>query len=324
MVGLSPDPTVRATAAGPHGGLRLRHHAGQPDGRRGARQPGVADARRAAGGPLEIVDVFRRPRPCPPSSTRRSRSARRRSGCSSAARREAAARARAAGLEFVAGPLHQDGALPLVRRAQLGRPRHRRRRRPAARSAGALPEDRGPRLRVRHPADPRRPARRPDHRRAGACRSTRRRPTSSRTPTTPPSSSTCNRFGNIYTRIINPTTAAFEERMARARGRRRRARDLVGHGCPDDRDADAARAGRRDRLLAAPLRRHVQPVRRSRCRASASTTRFVDPHDLRRVRAARSTPRTRLLYAETIGNPRIDVLDIAAGGADRRRTPACR
>jgi O-acetylhomoserine (thiol)-lyase len=41
------------------------------------------------------------------------------------------------------------------------------------------------------------------------------------------------------------------------------------------------------------------------------TTTFVDPHDLDAVRAA-VTERTVLLYAETIGNPRIDVLDIAA------------
>ena len=38
--------------------------------------------------------------------------------------------------------------------------------------------------------------------------------------------------------------------------------------------------------------------------------RFVDPHDLDAVRAA-IDERTRVLYAETIGNPRIDVLDIA-------------
>ena len=38
---------------------------------------------------------------------------------------ESAARARAAGLEVVRGPLHQDGALPLLRRAQRGRALHR-------------------------------------------------------------------------------------------------------------------------------------------------------------------------------------------------------
>ena len=37
---------------------------------------------------------------------------------------------------------------------------------------------------------------------------------------------------------------------------------------------------------------------------------FVDPHDLDAVRGA-IDERTRVLYAETIGNPRIDVLDIA-------------
>jgi len=43
-------------------------------------------------------------------------------------------------------------------------------------------------------------------------------------------------------------------------------------------------------------------------------TRFVDPHDLDAVRAAIG-PQTRFLFTETIGNPRIDVPDIAALGA---------
>src|SRR5438128_1752557 len=43
-------------------------------------------------------------------------------------------------------------------------------------------------------------------------------------------------------------------------------------------------------------------------------TTFVDPEDAENFRRA-ITPRTRLLYGETIGNPRINVLDIAAVAA---------
>ncbi len=43
------------------------------------------------------------------------------------------------------------------------------------------------------------------------------------------------RFGNIYTRIMNPTNAAFEERR-----RDGRAGNGVGHGGADGDDADAA------------------------------------------------------------------------------------
>jgi O-acetylhomoserine (thiol)-lyase len=40
-------------------------------------------------------------------------------------------------------------------------------------------------------------------------------------------------------------------------------------------------------------------------------TTFVDPDNPENFRSA-ITPRTRLLYAETIGNPRVNVLDISA------------
>ena len=48
------------------------------------------------------------------------------------------------------------------------------------------------------------------------------------------------RFGNIYTRIMNPTTAAFEERVARPGRRHRRVGNLIGHGGPDGDDDDPA------------------------------------------------------------------------------------
>ena len=49
-------------------------------------------------------------------------------------------------------------------------------------------------------------------------RSTRRRATRSGTPTTPPPSSGSSEPGNIYTRIMNPTQAVLEERLATLEG----------------------------------------------------------------------------------------------------------
>ena len=116
------------------------------------------------------------------------------------------------------------------------------------------------------------------------------------------------RFGNIYTRIMNPTTAVFEERMASLeRG--------VG--------ALATSSGQAAQLLAvtslAQAGDHI--VSSSTLYGGTYTqfdisfrrigieTTFVDPEDPENFRRA-ITPKTRLLYGETIGNPRLNVLDI--------------
>ncbi len=119
-----------------------------------------------------------------------------------------------------------------------------------------------------------------------------------------------NRFGNTYTRIVNPTTAVFEERVASLEGGVGALATASGLAANivafltllengDEIVSSANLYGGTHNQLAIQLPR------------LGITTRFVDPHDLAAVRAA-VTDRTRILYAETIGNPRIDVLDIAA------------
>jgi O-acetylhomoserine (thiol)-lyase len=118
------------------------------------------------------------------------------------------------------------------------------------------------------------------------------------------------RFGNIYTRIMNPTTAVFEERMAALeRG--------VG--------ALAVSSGQAAQFIAlmSLLQNGDEIVAASTLYGGTYTqfdvsfrrlgiqTTFVEPDDPENFRRA-ITPRTRLLYGETIGNPRINVLDIAA------------
>jgi O-acetylhomoserine (thiol)-lyase len=130
-----------------------------------------------------------------------------------------------------------------------------------------------------------------------------------------------NRFGNIYTRIMNPTTAVFEERVASLEG---------GVGALATASGLAAQAvaimtllQTGDEIVAS---QHLYGGSHNQLAITLTrfgvTTTFVDPADMDAWQAA-ITPKTRLLYAETIGNPRIDVLDIAAvaGVADAAGLP---
>ena len=116
------------------------------------------------------------------------------------------------------------------------------------------------------------------------------------------------RFGNIYTRIMNPTTAVLEERVAALEG---------GIG------ALATASGQAAQFLA--LSSLMEPGDEV---VSASTLYggtytqfdvsfrrlgynaiFVEPDDPENFRRA-ITPRTRALYGETIANPRMNILEI--------------
>ena len=119
-----------------------------------------------------------------------------------------------------------------------------------------------------------------------------------------------NRFGNIYTRIMNPTTAVFEERVASLEG---------GVGALATASGLAAQALAITTLLESGdeivASTHLYGGTHNQLAITLGrfgiTTRFVAPDDLEAWRAAIG-PRTRLLYGETIGNPGLDVLDIAA------------
>ena len=129
------------------------------------------------------------------------------------------------------------------------------------------------------------------------------------------------RFGNIYTRIMNPTTAAFEERVAAleggvgalavASGQAAQFIALVTLLAPGDQIvASSALYGGTYTQLDITLRHW------------GIDTVFVDPDDPENFRAA-ITPKTKVVYGETIGNPKIGVLDIAAV-AELPMKPGCR
>ncbi len=120
-------------------------------------------------------------------------------------------------------------------------------------------------------------------------------------------------YGNIYTRIGNPTNAAFEERMASLEG---------GLGALATSSGQAAQliavltlCSEGDEIVAANnLYGGTYTQFDVTLRKMGIHVTFVDPSDPDKFAAA-ITPRTKLLYGETIGNPRADVLDLEAVAA---------
>jgi O-acetylhomoserine (thiol)-lyase len=117
------------------------------------------------------------------------------------------------------------------------------------------------------------------------------------------------RAGHVYSRLSNPTCAVLEERVAALEG---------GVG------AIATASGQAALFLAiVTLMDTGAHIVASRALYGGShnlldytlprlgiTTTFVDPRDVDAWRAA-IRPTTRLLFGETLGNPRLDVLDVA-------------
>ena len=116
--------------------------------------------------------------------------------------------------------------------------------------------------------------------------------------------------GNIYTRIMNPTTDVFEQRMAALEGGVGAL--AVASGSAAINYAILNLAGTGDEIVSAGtlyggtfnLFAHSLPK-------IGITTRFVNPDDPENFRAA-ITERTKALYVETIGNPGCNVADIEA------------
>ena len=117
-------------------------------------------------------------------------------------------------------------------------------------------------------------------------------------------------FGNVYSRISNPTVAALEERVAALEGGRAALACATGMAAQMVTLLTLARQG--DHIVAA---RTLYGGSYSQLAVTFAQfgidATFVDPDDIGAFRAA-MTPRTKALYAETIGNPQLNVCDIAA------------
>ncbi len=118
------------------------------------------------------------------------------------------------------------------------------------------------------------------------------------------------RFGNIYTRIMNPTTAAFEERIAALEGGTGAVATASGMAAQMVTMMTLLRPG--DEIVSASsLYGGTHTQFDLTLRTWGINTTFINSTDPENYRKA-ITPRTRALYGETIGNPRGDVLDIKA------------
>ena len=115
-------------------------------------------------------------------------------------------------------------------------------------------------------------------------------------------------FGNVYTRLMNPTTAVFEERMAALEGGR--AAVATASGMAAQMTAILTLLEQGDELVSAStLYGGTYSQFEVSFRKFGINTRFVNPDDPQNFKKA-LTKKTKLIYAETIGNPLMNVLDI--------------
>lgn len=120
-------------------------------------------------------------------------------------------------------------------------------------------------------------------------------------------------FGNIYTRIMNPTSDVFEKRVAALEGGVGALAVASGQSAITYSIMNIAGAG--DEIVsAASLYGGTYNLFSTTLPRLGITVKFVDPSDPENFRSA-ITDKTKAIFAETIGNPRGDVLDIAAVAA---------
>jgi O-acetylhomoserine (thiol)-lyase len=117
-------------------------------------------------------------------------------------------------------------------------------------------------------------------------------------------------FGNIYTRIMNPTTDVFEQRVAAIEGGTGALALSCGQAATTYAILNITQVG--DEIVSGnnlyggtyQLFHYTMPK-------LGRTVNFVDSRSPEAFRKA-ITPKTRALYAETIGNPKLDVPDFEA------------
>jgi O-acetylhomoserine (thiol)-lyase len=117
-------------------------------------------------------------------------------------------------------------------------------------------------------------------------------------------------FGNIYTRIMNPTTDVFEKRVAALEGAPAALATSSGQAAITYAIMNIAESG--DEIVSATsLYGGTYNLFNITLPKFGVKVKFVDPRDPENFRKA-ITDKTKALYAESIGNPRGDILDIEA------------
>ena len=116
--------------------------------------------------------------------------------------------------------------------------------------------------------------------------------------------------GHVYSRISNPTVAVLEERIAALEAGVGAIATASGQAALHLAIATIAGAGSHIVASSALYGGSHNLLHYTLARFGIETT-FVNPRHLDEWRAA-IRPQTRLLFAETLGNPGLDVLDIAS------------
>jgi O-acetylhomoserine (thiol)-lyase len=117
-------------------------------------------------------------------------------------------------------------------------------------------------------------------------------------------------FGNVYSRISNPTVAVFEERMAALENGRAALACATGQAAEVTALLTLVKGG--DHIVSAStLYGGTHTLLGVNLAKLGVETTFVDPEEPDNFRRA-IRPNTKLLYAETLGNPLINIVDIEA------------
>lgn len=125
------------------------------------------------------------------------------------------------------------------------------------------------------------------------------------------------RGGNIYTRLMNPTSDVFEKRIAALEGGAAALATASGSAAITYAVQNIAVAG--DHIVSSVnLYGGTYNLFANTLREQGLSADFVDPADPENFERA-IRPNTKLLYAETLGNPNSDVIDIEAIAAVAHR-----
>ena len=123
--------------------------------------------------------------------------------------------------------------------------------------------------------------------------------------------------GNIYTRLMNPTSDVFEKRIAALEGGAAALATASGSAAITYAVQNIALAG--DHIVSSTnIYGGTYNLFANTLKDQGITTTFVDPSDPANFEAA-IQPNTKLLYAETLGNPNSDVVDLEAVAAVAHR-----
>jgi O-acetylhomoserine (thiol)-lyase len=115
-------------------------------------------------------------------------------------------------------------------------------------------------------------------------------------------------FGNIYTRIMNPTTDVFEKRVAALEGGVAALAAASGQAAETLVLTTLAKAG--DEIISTTsLYGGTYNLFHYTLPRLGITVRFADADDFDGIRAA-INDKTRAIYTESLGNPKLDVVDI--------------